>query len=203
MIKFSDNTFYFGFKKFKTNKGIETNWKTYESSSKYIKEKLELGIPCKWIILNVFDKVNDATNAEREIIKKYWKDYRLINKNIPGTHHYIPTENHILGCTRSWTNTRKITHSAKQKIVQNLPAVIAKKSNGTRAALVKFYNCKPVYQFTKDYQFIKKFDSVGHAAFTLNLKRGSTSNINACVNGKLKFAYGFYWSDTMYIDSKQ
>ena len=67
------------------------------------------------------------------------------------------------------------------------------------------YNCNygtrndkistPVYQFTKDNIFIRKWDSANKAAKTLNINKG---NIINCCRGRTKSAYNYIWKYTRF-----
>ena len=50
---------------------------------------------------------------------------------------------------------------------------------------------KPVYQYTKNGQFVAKYPSVSEVERQLGYK---IQNISLCCHGKIKSAYGFIWS---------
>jgi group I intron endonuclease len=52
-------------------------------------------------------------------------------------------------------------------------------------------NSKKVFQYTKDYNLVREWDSTGQVAKVLNISQG---NISTCCLGKQKTAYGFIWS---------
>jgi len=56
---------------------------------------------------------------------------------------------------------------------------------------VNHHMAKPVYQYSLDGEFIKKWDYMNEAAKTLNLSRGNISN--ACL-GRRKTCGGFLWT---------
>lgn len=56
---------------------------------------------------------------------------------------------------------------------------------------IKHHLARPVYQYSKDGTFIKKWDYMNEAAKTLNLSRGAISNV--CL-GRAKTSGGFVWS---------
>lgn len=56
---------------------------------------------------------------------------------------------------------------------------------------IKHHMAKPVYQYSKDGTFIKKWDYMNEAAKNLNLSRGAISNV--CL-GRAKTSGGFVWS---------
>ena len=56
---------------------------------------------------------------------------------------------------------------------------------------VKHHLARPVYQYSKDGTFIKKWDYMNEAAKSLNLSRGAISNV--CL-GRCKTSGGFVWS---------
>lgn len=51
-------------------------------------------------------------------------------------------------------------------------------------------NSKKVFQYTKDYNLIKEWESTGQVAKVLNISQG---NISSCCLGKQKTAYGYIW----------
>ena len=53
-------------------------------------------------------------------------------------------------------------------------------------------NAKPILMFTKDWEFIQRFDSIVDAYEYLGKKRTS-SNITECLKGNHKTAYGYIW----------
>jgi len=59
---------------------------------------------------------------------------------------------------------------------------------GTQAAKIK--NSKPILQYSKSGQFIKKWDSMSDVSRELNIPQ---SNISVCASGKTKSAGGFIW----------
>lgn len=61
---------------------------------------------------------------------------------------------------------------------------------GTRNNKVSKANSIPVLQFTKNGEFIKKWDSMIEAEKELGINPG---NISKCSKGKIKTAYGFVW----------
>ena len=64
---------------------------------------------------------------------------------------------------------------------------------GTRNERVAKSKSKPVYQYTKDGQFVAKYPSAMEVQRQLGFDQGYISN---CCNGKVKSAYGFVWSRT-------
>ena len=56
---------------------------------------------------------------------------------------------------------------------------------------IKHHMARPVYQYSKDGTFIKKWDYMNEAAKTLKLSKGSISNV--CL-GRAKTSGGFVWS---------
>lgn len=51
---------------------------------------------------------------------------------------------------------------------------------------------KPVYQYDKDGNFLRKFDSTNEAQWEIGKRYGS--EVNRAAHGKIKTAYGFLWS---------
>ena len=64
---------------------------------------------------------------------------------------------------------------------------------GTRNERMAKSKLKPVYQYTKDGQFVAKYPSLIEVERQLGY---SSSHISACCRGKLKTAYGYIWSYT-------
>lgn len=78
---------------------------------------------------------------------------------------------------------RKYTDEHKQKISD------AKKGKPLSEANI-IAKQKPIYQLDKDNNIINKFNSIKEAANHLGKKN---SNINCCLAGYSKTAYGFFW----------
>lgn len=56
----------------------------------------------------------------------------------------------------------------------------------------KYNTGKPILMFTKDGQFIRRFDNIGQANEYLGKPRNS-KNIGKCARGKLKSSFGYIW----------
>jgi len=78
---------------------------------------------------------------------------------------------------------RKYTDEHKQNISN------AKKGKAVSEASI-LAKQKPIYQLDKDNNIINKFNSIKEAAIYLGKKN---SNINCCLAGYSKTAYGFFW----------
>lgn len=65
----------------------------------------------------------------------------------------------------------------------------------TSALCIELRNARkrPVFQFTKDGTFIKKWTSAPDASEALLGFRRGQSNICSCANGKIESAYGYVW----------
>lgn len=73
---------------------------------------------------------------------------------------------------------------------KNNPNFSKKMSKELYEKLLKI-NSKPICQYSKQGEFIKKFNSISEAAKELNMK--SSSSIQNCLYGKAKTAYGYKW----------
>ena len=60
----------------------------------------------------------------------------------------------------------------------------------TTKAMIKA-NRKPVLQFDKNDNFIKRWDSINDAERYIN--NNLTGNISKCLNGEIKYAFGYKW----------
>ena len=67
--------------------------------------------------------------------------------------------------------------------VKNSPLCIAEREK----------RMKPILQYTRDGEFIKRWESAPEASEALIGFRRGQSNICSCANGNLKTAYGFVW----------
>lgn len=63
------------------------------------------------------------------------------------------------------------------------------------------YQCRPIEQYTKNGEFIKRYESIKSAVIENNFNNNSgLSNIHYCCSGKTKSAYGYIWK---YADEEQ
>ena len=61
---------------------------------------------------------------------------------------------------------------------------------GTRTQKARLKRIKPIIQFDKENNFIKRFESITDAEKEI---KGSRANIIACMKGKISTAYGYKW----------
>lgn len=79
-LTFADDSFYFGYKTFLTSRNKETNWSTYNSSSRTVHKMLS-SMPLKSKeILKCFKISSDALVFENELITKYLGTFGCINQ---------------------------------------------------------------------------------------------------------------------------
>lgn len=125
----------------------------------------------------------DACELERILIKSY--------RTSDSKYGY----NETLGGDGGGMYNKHHSESAKKKIS------VARKKNGfteehkkhisESKSGVKHHMAKPVYQYSKDGEFIRKWSYMNEAAKELHLSRGNISN--ACL-GRIKTCGGFIWS---------
>ena len=103
--------------------------------------------------------------------------------------------NETLGGDGGGMYNKHHTQSAKEKISEARKIIgfseAHKRHISESKAGVKHHLAKPVYQYSKDGTFIKKWDYMNEAAKNLNLSRGSISNV---CRGRGKTSGGFVWS---------
>lgn len=73
-IRFADGYYYYG----KRDIDRSGKWKTYKSSSNYVKERLQR-IPATFTILSAWPNSDFAFAAEAEVIVRTWGDYYSLN----------------------------------------------------------------------------------------------------------------------------
>lgn len=85
------------------------------------------------------------------------------------------------------SNLRQLTHK------ENLNAAIEKREKHWCKGVnigAKHVSSQPVLQYSKDGKLIKDWESQNLAATSLGVHQ---SAINACINGRVKTAYGYIW----------
>lgn len=129
-IVFADGLKYIGYKTVYTKGGKETGWKTYQSSSKYVKEKIALGDQYTAEILYTFPTREEALAKEEELLRSLGalKDPQYLNKSIGGSKFscYPATEAHKkklseakIGVTLGEQHSKNISSSLKTHYESN------------------------------------------------------------------------------------
>ena len=126
---------------------------------------------------------NQACYYERFYIKKY--ETTLPEKGY----------NETLGGDGGGMYNKHHTQEAREKISEARKIIgfseTHKRHISESKTGIKHHLARPVYQYSKDGTFIKKWDYMNEAAKTLNLSRGAISNV--CL-GRAKTSGGFVWS---------
>lgn len=134
------------------------------------------------ILMNNLTK-NQACYYERFYIKKY--ETTLPEKGY----------NETLGGDGGGMYNKHHTQEAREKISEARKIIgfseTHKRHISESKTGIKHHLARPVYQYSKDGTFIKKWDYMNEAAKTLNLSRGAISNV--CL-GRAKTSGGFVWS---------
>lgn len=104
--------------------------------------------------------------------------------------------NETLGGDGGGMYNRRHTQEAKEKISEarkvNGFSELHKKHISDSKSGVKHHMAKPVYQYSADGHFIKKWEYMNEAAITLNIRKETISY--ACNRSKTHKAAGFIWS---------
>lgn len=102
------------------------------------------------------------------------------------------------GMTLSAEAKQKISDANKGKTPWNKgkpwsDEVRAKLSAAKKGKIGKDHNKSiPIFQYTKEGEFVKRWDSASDVARSMN-NTNVSGNVGACALGKLKTAYGFIW----------
>lgn len=126
---------------------------------------------------------NQASYYERFYIKKYETTLpeNGYNETLGGDGGGMYNKHHTQATREKISEARKIigfSETHKQHISESKTGV-------------KHHLARPVYQYSKDGTFIKKWEYMNEAAKSLNLSRGAISNV--CL-GRAKTSGGFVWS---------
>lgn len=126
---------------------------------------------------------NQACYYERFYIKKYETTLpeKGYNETLGGDGGGMYNKHHTQEARKKISEARKIigfSETHKRHISESKTGI-------------KHHLARPVYQYSKDGTFIKKWDYMNEAAKTLNLSRGAISNV--CL-GRAKTSGGFVWS---------
>lgn len=126
---------------------------------------------------------NQACYYERFYIKKYETilPENGYNETLGGDGGGMYNKHHTQEAREKISKARKISGFSETH-----KRNISKSKTG-----VKHHLARPVYQYSKDGTFIKKWDYMNEAAKSLNLSRGAISNV--CL-GRYKTSGGFVWS---------
>lgn len=126
---------------------------------------------------------NQACYYERFYIKKY--ETTLPEKGY----------NETLGGDGGGMYNKHHTQEAREKISEARKIIgfseTHKRHISESKTGVKHHLARPVYQYSKDGTFIKKWEYMNEAAKSLNLSRGAISNV--CL-GRAKTSGGFVWT---------
>jgi len=124
--------------------------------------------------------------------------HRLVAKAFINNKENKPQVNHIDGCKTNnnilnleWSTAKENTQHAFKTGLNKIPK--GKQHHLYNKKGKQHHTSKTIYQYTKDLQFIKKWDSTMDVKRELNINDG---NISSCALGKLKSAGGFRWSYT-------
>ena len=126
---------------------------------------------------------NQACYYERLYIKKYetTSPEKGYNETLGGDGGGMYNKHHTQSARDKISEARKIIGFSEAH----------KRHISESKAGVKHHLARPVYQYSKDGTFIKKWDYMNEAAKNLNLSRGSISNV---CRGRGKTSGGFVWS---------
>ncbi len=124
----------------------------------------------------------DALAKEKELVKQY-------NANNPEHGYNYKSGGDVMGMMGKHhsTEAKKRIHDAKKSYVftEEHKKHISESKQG-----VKHHCAKPVYQFSKDGKFIRKWDYMSEATKELHISKG---NITEVCKGHRKSAGGFIW----------
>lgn len=134
------------------------------------------------------DKTNNTVWNLEWCTPKYNSTYGNRNKKISEgnkgkSKHF--TEEHKKKISEAMKG-KKFTEEHRKKISEAQKGLQAGEKNP------KYGKGKPVLMFTLDGEFIRRFDCVADANEYLGKDRHNT-NINTCLSGKSKTAYGYIW----------
>lgn len=164
---------------------IETRKKISESLKYYFKINGATGRP----------STEESKNKNSMAHKKLWQTQEYRDKCIIGLKNYYKNHpHHALG--------KHLTDEQKQhlsEINKGKPNLKNKGENNGMYGKIPA-NARKVYQYTKDWEFIKEWPSATEASrFYTN---GIGANISIVCNGKRKYALGYRWSYEKYNKEK-
>jgi len=167
--------------------------------NKWIRNMFKKGLKPTLYLIDVFDTPEEAKKEEIRLIEHFKNYVKLTNgtKGGDGTNGWIPsaeTRKKIGDANRGrkWTKEQKLAISNIRKGRKHNFSLEAKEklSNRMKTNNPAYKYLKPVFQFDKEGNFIKEWESGQKAGKELNIE---TSNINRCCNNKYRSAGGFIW----------
>ena len=138
--------------------------------------------------------VNLSKNSET---KKYTV-HRLVAEAFIDNPNNLPCIDHI-NCEKSANSVENLRWVTHKENMNNPITKLVLKNNGLKnnkgqkiaTICATFKNSKPIIQFSKDGEFIRKWNCIMDVERELGIDQG---NISKCCNGKLKSAGGYKWS---------
>jgi group I intron endonuclease len=130
----------------------------------------------------------DHKQKRLDKLKPIWENKKMSTENKKQNKiKYIPTQEHKNNISKS--KKGKPIHSEENKMKFK---EIGKTRNLTKMREKSLESRSiPVFQYDKNFNFIKEWTSSNEAERILNGKPGD--NIRACIRGEQKTAYGFIW----------
>ena len=187
----------------KTTKTIEKRWHEHFLDSKkneYQKRPLYRAIKKYGIENFVINQLEECSNNNLSEQEKYWIQYYDTYKNgynatlggdgrISLDYEKIAFEYSRIQNMAEVANICECSYDSVYDVLKNLNIKTLKIGD-----VLKNKFSKPILQYTKQGQFIAKYNSVDEAISCLGLtEKKNRMNVSRCANGKRKSAYGFVW----------